>query len=265
MSDSISSILLGSANPDRLRQWYVDVFAVDADADGFLGFGSIGVLPDKRDDVATTAVEPGRVVLNHHVPDIGAAARRLDEMGATWISPVGYRDAGLWFGTVEDPDGNYVQLIETTPEYWVRKRQRAGSATGPLDGASLAVRLPAQDLDRARTFYAERLGLEPIDEREGALLYSCGGQEFAVFASTGAAAGNHTQLGFMVVNLDDVVAGLRGRGVVFEEFDFGDFPVTDGIVEIAGYYPSKAPTGERAIWFRDSEGNLLAVGEFTYG
>ncbi|MDN5856726.1 MAG: VOC family protein, partial [Actinomycetia bacterium] len=101
-----------------------------------------------------------------------------------------------------------------------------------MDGASLGVRLPAKDLDRARTFYAERLGLEPIDERDGALLYSCGGQEFAVFVSAGAANGNHTQLGFIVANLDDVVAELRGRGVVFEEFDFGDFPVTDGIVEI---------------------------------
>ena len=36
-------------------------------------------------------------------------------MEAPWVAPVEYRDAGLWFGTVEDPDGNYVQLIETTP------------------------------------------------------------------------------------------------------------------------------------------------------
>lgn len=265
MSSAIRSILLASNDPDRLRRWYSDAFGVHPDADGFLGLGPVGMLVDRRDDVAPTTVEPGRVILNHHVPDIRAAAGRLDELSVTWVSPVEYRDAGLWFGTVEDPDGNYVQLIETTAEYWVRKRERAGDAAGPLTGATLAVRLPAQDLDRARRFYAERLGLEPIDAREGALLYSCGGQEFAVFASTGAASGDHTQLGFMVPDLDVAVAELRDRGLAFEEFDFGDFSVTNGVVEIPGYYPSKAPTGERAIWFRDSEGNLLAVGEFTYG
>lgn len=264
MAPVIGSILLGSADPDRLRRWYVDALDVQLDTDGFLDLG-VGVLVDQRDDLATKTAEPGRVILNHHVPDIHAAARQLDELNATWVAPVEYRDAGLWFGTVVDPDDNYVQLIQTTAEYWVRKRERAAETTGPLTGASLAVRLPAQDLDRARAFYSERLGLDPIDEREGGLLYSCGGQEFAIFASAGKAAGDHTQLGFTVPDLDSVVAELRGRGLEFEWFDFGDLPATGGIVEIPGYYPTKAPTGERAIWFRDSEGNLLALGEHTYG
>jgi catechol 2,3-dioxygenase-like lactoylglutathione lyase family enzyme len=263
MTSSIDSILLASAHPDRLKRWYVEAFDVQPDADGFLPLGP-GVLIDGRDDVDPRTAEPGRVILNHHVPDIHASAQRLEELRAPWVSPVEYRDAGLWFGTVEDPDGNYVQLIQTTPDYWVLKRQRAGASSGPLTGASLAVRLPAQDLDRARAFYSERLGLDPIDEREGALLYSCGGQDFAIFASTGKPSGEHTQLGLTVPNLDDAVAQLRARGLEFEEFEFGDFEVNDGIVTIPGYYPSKAPTGERAIWFRDSEGNLLGLGEFTY-
>lgn len=264
MTSSIQSILLASTDPDRLRRWYAEAFDVPPDADGFLGLG-LGLLVDHRDDVADRTVEPGRVILNHHVPDIHAAARRLDEMEVTWVAPVEYREAGLWFGTVTDPDGNYVQLIQTTPDYWVRKRERADRTTGPLTGASLAVRLPAQDLERARAFYSERLGLDPIDERDGALLYSCGGQEFAVFASTGAASGDHTQLGFVVPDLDAAVTELRARGLEFERFEFGDLPITDGIIEIQGYYPTKPPTGERAIWFRDSEGNLLGLSEHTYG
>lgn len=263
MTSSIESILLASADPDRLRRWYADVFDVQPDADGFLGLG-LGLLVDHRDDVADRTVEPGRVILNQHVPDIHAAAHRLDEVDAAWVAPVEYRDAGLWFGTVTDPDGNYVQLIQTTPEYWVLKRERAGGTTGPLTGASLAVRLPAQDVERARAFYSERLGLDPIDERDGALLYSCGGQEFAVFASTGSASGDHTQLGFVVPDLDSAVVELRARGLEFERFDLGEHPVTDGIVEIGDYYPTKPPTGERAIWFRDSEGNLLGLAEHTY-
>jgi len=266
MTSSIRSILLASTDPDRLRRWYVDAVGAETDADGFLDLG-VGVLVDGRDDVAAATAEPGRVILNHHVPDIHAAARRLDELKANWVAPVEFRDAGLWFGTVTDPDGNYVQLIQTTPDYWVQKRQRAGGAVGPLSGAELAVRLPAQDLDRARAFYAEKLGLEPVDERQGALLYSCGGQEFAVFQSVGKASGDHTQLGFVVPDLDVAVAELRARGLELEDADaadWGDLDVTDGIVTVPDYYPSKPATGERAIWFRDSEGNLLGLGEFTY-
>src|SRR5690606_27070262 len=118
-------------------------------ADGFLEFGGVGMLTDLRTDVAATTAEPGRVILNHHVPDIHAAVRRLDAMGAEWVAPVEYRDAGLWFATTKDPDGNYVQLIETTAEYWVGSLERAGGIAGPLSAASLAVRLPAQDLGRA--------------------------------------------------------------------------------------------------------------------
>lgn len=260
----IRSALLASTDPERLRRWYEEATGATPDTDGFLDYGTLGILVDQRDDIAARAAEPGRLILNYHVTDIHAVAKRLEELEATWVAPVEYRDAGLWFGTVEDPDGNYVQFIQTTPEYWVQKRARAGGRSGPLSGASLAVRLPAQDLDRARRFYSERLGLEPVDEREGGLLYVAGGQEFAVFASTGRPSGEHTQLGFVVPDLDVTVRELRERGLEFEEFDFGDLPVKDGIVEIDGYYPTRGPVGERAIWFRDSEGNLLGIGELVY-
>jgi len=115
MTPSIDSILLGSADSARLWQWYADAFGAAPDADGFLGFGSVGLLVDRRDDVAVTTVEPGRVILNHHVTDIRAAAPRLDDLGAVGVAPVEHRDAGVRFGTVGDPDGNYVQLTETTP------------------------------------------------------------------------------------------------------------------------------------------------------
>jgi len=251
---SIDSILLGSADPDRLRQWYVEALGVEPDADGFLQFGHVGVLVDGRDDVDARTVEPGRLILNHHVPDIKRAAEHLDQRGEKWVAGLEYRDAGLWFATVEDPDGNYVQLIETTPDYWRQKQLRAGGSAGPLAQASIGVRIPAQDLDRARTWYAEKLGLEPVEEREGGLRFLCGGTEFVVFASTGVASGTHTQMGFNVPDLDLAVEGLRERGVVFD----GD------IVDVKGNYPSTGATGERAIWFRDSEGNLLGLGQYVY-
>lgn len=129
-----------------------------------------------------------------------------------------------------------------------------------LADATVATRLPAQDLERARRFYAEKLGLHPVEERPGGLLYRCGSGRFALFESAGAASGAHTQMAWEVDELDAVVAELRRRGVVFEEVDVPGLRTVDGIAEVEGNYPSVG-TGERAAWFRDSEGNLLGIGQ----
>ncbi|HEX6468180.1 MAG TPA: VOC family protein [Streptosporangiaceae bacterium] len=133
-----------------------------------------------------------------------------------------------------------------------------------LSRSRVAARLPAQDLQRARAFYADKLGLEPIDERPGGLLYECGGCHFALFASAGAAAGTHTQMAWTVDDIDAVVAGLRARGVVFEEYDGPGLKTVDGIAHVTGNYPSTGAVAERGAWFRDSEGNLLAIGQPIY-
>jgi hypothetical protein len=92
------------------------------------------------------------------------------------------------------------------------------------------------------------------------LRYVCAGGEFAVFESAGAAAGDHTQMGWEVEDIEATVRELRGRGVVLEEYDTPDLRTVDGIAEIKGNYPSKG-IGERGAWFRDSEGNLLGIGQ----
>ena len=131
---------------------------------------------------------------------------------------------------------------------------------GPLASGRAIAKLPAQDLDRAQAFYRDRLGLTPVEEREGGLRYLCAAGEFHVFLSTGAATGAFTQMGFEVDDIDAVVADLRARGVVFEEIDVPGFEVVDGIANVEGNYPSKG-TGECGVWFRDSEGNLLGLGQ----
>ncbi|MEW2132545.1 VOC family protein [Streptomyces sp. NPDC005435] len=132
-----------------------------------------------------------------------------------------------------------------------------------LAGGTVATRLPAQDLSRARRFYAEKLGLEPVDERPGGLLYRCGDTDFVVFQSTGTSPGTFTQMAFQVDDLDAVVSELRAKGITFEDVDSPGFHTRDGIAEIEGNYPSKGARGERGAWFRDSEGNLLGVGELV--
>jgi catechol 2,3-dioxygenase-like lactoylglutathione lyase family enzyme len=130
-----------------------------------------------------------------------------------------------------------------------------------LNSAKVATRIPAQDLERARAFYSEKLGLEPVEDRDGGLLYRLSGAgEFGVFASTGAPSGEHTQMAFEVEDIEATVMELRGRGVVFEEYALPGLRTKNGIAEIDGNYPSKG-TGERAAWFRDSEGNLLGIAQ----
>jgi catechol 2,3-dioxygenase-like lactoylglutathione lyase family enzyme len=132
----------------------------------------------------------------------------------------------------------------------------------PLTPARAVTKLPAQDLDRARRFYRDRLGLEPAEERDGGLRYLCGTTEFHLFLSTGSASGRSTQMGFEVGDIDAAVADLRSRGLELESFDFGDLEVEDDIVTVPDNYPSKG-SGERGAFFIDSEGNLLSLGQAT--
>ena len=117
----------------------------------------------------------------------------------------------------------------------------------PLGAARAVTKLPAQDLGRARRFYRDRLGLEPVEEREGGLRYVCATTEFHVFASSGVASGRSTQLGFEVEDIDQAVADLRARGLEFVTFDLGGLEVTDQIVVVPDNYPSKG-TGERGAF-----------------
>src|SRR3954452_24382933 len=113
-----------------------------------------------------------------------------------------------------------------------------GPTYGPTEGGRMlergraATRLPTQDLERARRFYAEKLGLEPADERPGGLLYRSANGEFALFQSGGAAPGTFTQMAFEVDDIDATVRELKARGVVFEEIDVPGLETVDGIADI---------------------------------
>jgi catechol 2,3-dioxygenase-like lactoylglutathione lyase family enzyme len=126
--------------------------------------------------------------------------------------------------------------------------------------ATVAVRLPAQDLGRARTWYRDKLGLEPLEERDGGIRYVVCGTEFCLFLSRGGSDGSFTQMAFTVTDIGSTVAELRDRGVVFEEYDVPGLATVNGIATIAGNYPSKG-SGELAAWFRDSEGNMIGLAE----
>jgi predicted enzyme related to lactoylglutathione lyase len=122
-----------------------------------------------------------------------------------------------------------------------------------IGNARAAAALPAQDLERAKAFYRETLGLTPVDENPGGMLFQLAkGTGFLVFLSSGKPSGTHTQMAIEVDDLDEAVKQLRAKGVKFEEYDSPTLKTVDGI--------AVAPGGQRIAWFKDSEGNLIGIG-----
>jgi catechol 2,3-dioxygenase-like lactoylglutathione lyase family enzyme len=126
--------------------------------------------------------------------------------------------------------------------------------TNMLTDLHMYATLPATDLERARSFYAEKLGLTPERELPGGLLYRCGrDSRFSLFTSQGEASGTHTQAMWLVEDVESEVAALKARGVVFEEYDSPSLKTINSIATIG---PNKG------AWFKDSEGNLLSLAQF---
>jgi predicted enzyme related to lactoylglutathione lyase len=122
-----------------------------------------------------------------------------------------------------------------------------------LSDARFETSLPCGDLQRAKSFYADQLGLTPTDEGPaGAFYQGRDGTRFILFPSSGSASGSHSQMGFMVADIDAEARDLKQRGVQFEEYDFPGFDKATGIADVGG---------TRAAWFKDSEGNLLGLVE----
>jgi catechol-2,3-dioxygenase len=114
--------------------------------------------------------------------------------------------------------------------------------------------LPAQDLDRAKAFYSEKLGLTPTSEDKVGVHFVVGGTRFRLFRSGGTASGTHTQLALIVSDIAGQVRALQSRGLHFEDYDYPNLKTIDGVADL-GY--------AKAAWFKDSEGNLLGIAQMA--
>lgn len=113
----------------------------------------------------------------------------------------------------------------------------------------------AADIARARTWYADKLGLVPELEKDGLWYHFADGTWLHVYESSFAGTAQNTQAGWSVTGIETVMADLRGRGVVFEEYDFGN-----GMTTVEGLISFDAG---KACWFKDSEGNTFELSEVT--
>jgi len=118
-------------------------------------------------------------------------------------------------------------------------------------------KLPAQNVARARAFYADKLFLKPYKEHADHLYFEVGRTTFIIFPSTGAPSGTHDQLGFIVEDVESTVARLQSKGVTFEVF-----PGPPGATMKNGIMDRGSM---KAAWFKDTEGNLISIAEFSQG
>jgi len=119
----------------------------------------------------------------------------------------------------------------------------------------MSARLAASDIRRARDWYEASLGLTPEREEMGgaALWYRAGATWFLLYQTDSAGTAQNTVGGWEVTGIEAVMAGLRERGVTFEDYDFGEMKTVNGVLT--------GPDGSRAAWFKDSEGNALELTE----
>ena len=125
-----------------------------------------------------------------------------------------------------------------------------------LEDKPAAATLPVSDMERARDFYENVLGLarmEAMPDDEGGVLYKSGNSVVLVYRSDYAGTNQGTAATWAVGDdFDAIVEGLRQKGVTFEHYD--DLPGTtrEGDVHTFGDL--------RAVWFKDPDGNILNVG-----
>jgi catechol-2,3-dioxygenase len=117
----------------------------------------------------------------------------------------------------------------------------------------ISARAAAVDLGRARRWYEEKLGIVPEHEDPGGAWYRFGGETWLyLYATPSAGTAKNTIAGWEVKDIGSVMEALRGRGVVFEQYDLGDVRMVDGLADFGV---------AKAAWFKDSEGNTYELTE----
>ncbi len=121
-------------------------------------------------------------------------------------------------------------------------------------GLSVIPTIPAANIDRAKKFYTDKLGLE-VDNHSsdpGGVMFNCNGTTFFLYQSQYAGTAKNTAMTFETDNLDREMKDLRNKGVRFEDYDMGDLKTVNGV----------AATGDiKSAWFKDTEGNIIALTE----
>jgi predicted enzyme related to lactoylglutathione lyase len=117
--------------------------------------------------------------------------------------------------------------------------------------------IPARDLARARQFYETKLGFRPKEERNGGVVYAFGqGTACFLYPTPNAGTSKASQAFWSVEDVDGLIRALKARGVEFETYDIPGEKSPEGAITAGG---------AKAAWFKDSEGNIMALIEEVAG
>jgi predicted enzyme related to lactoylglutathione lyase len=121
-----------------------------------------------------------------------------------------------------------------------------------LGNAPIRAYIPASNIARARKFYEEIVGLQPKEEYAGGVIYECGGASVFIYPTPNGGTSKASQAFWQVNDVEAEVAELKSRGVKFEEYDMPGLTMKNSIVTAGG---------AKTAWFKDTEGNILAVSQ----
>ncbi|HLB15570.1 MAG TPA: VOC family protein [Burkholderiales bacterium] len=120
-----------------------------------------------------------------------------------------------------------------------------------LTRAPVMTMLPVKDLERARDFYVNKLGLEAEGlAADGKFVLRASGTKLGLIPKPEGTKAEHTTVGFEVDDVAAEIKTLKGRGVKFEDYDFPGFKTVDHVIVIGT---------DKAAWFKDTEGNILCL------
>jgi predicted enzyme related to lactoylglutathione lyase len=122
-----------------------------------------------------------------------------------------------------------------------------------LNNSEAVATIGVKKIDNAKNFYEGVLGLKPEpsgNDHEGVAVFDSGGSKLFVYQSEYAGTNKATAATWVVDDVDGAVKTLKGRGVSFEHYDFPETKL-EGDVHVSGKM--------RAAWFKDPDGNILAI------
>lgn len=126
-----------------------------------------------------------------------------------------------------------------------------------LKNSPIVPYIPVANVARARKFYEEKIGLTPKEEYAGGVIYECGKSTvFFMYTSPGAGTSKASAAFWAVDDVAAEVAALKARGVVFEEYDMPGIKTVNSVM---------TGGGAKTAWFKDSEGNILAISQRISG
>jgi catechol 2,3-dioxygenase-like lactoylglutathione lyase family enzyme len=249
--------LLATADAVRARAWYADKLGLEPvrEREGQLVYSlppsvftvyETSFAGTAQNTVAVWGVDDLRAEMDRlrargltfEELDFGPDDRTVDGIMVTLDGPREILNA--WF---KDVDGNWISFVQQPPE---PGEEPSEPGIHPM--------LAASNLERARAWYTEKLGLEPYRDYDGELLvYRSGQTHLSIYTTPSAGTAKNTVAEWHVDDLRAEVAALRARGVVFEEYDFGNIRTVEGIMAESD--------GSLNAWFTDSEGSILGLVE----